>query len=298
MREKLLISFSGGRTSAYMTWWLHENLSHKYEMIVAFANTGKEKEQTLEFVDRCDKYFGWNVVWVECITNPERKKGVRAKVVDFATANRTGEPFERMIAKHGIPNITSAHCSRELKAYTIRAYAKSIGWRKKDYKTAIGIRHDETKRIDFEKAKKENLIYPLATIHRVFTSDINLFWSKMPFDLELKSYEGNCDLCFKKSLRKLMTITKEAPQLTEWWKEMENKYGEHIPEGKRHNTKIKLPQVFYRENRSVDDLIKEAAQPFDPAIDTSKEYDFYKQMEIFNVELDENGGCVESCEAF
>ena len=67
MKEKLRISFSGGRTSAYMTKWMIENLKDKYEMIVCFANTGKEREETLEFVDKCDKKFGFNVVWIESI---------------------------------------------------------------------------------------------------------------------------------------------------------------------------------------------------------------------------------------
>ena len=53
-----------------------------------------------------------NVVWVESITNPEYRKGVTAKVVSFVTASRNGEPFEAMIKKHGIPNITQPHCTR------------------------------------------------------------------------------------------------------------------------------------------------------------------------------------------
>lgn len=301
MKEKLLISFSGGRTSAYMTWWLMNNLAHKYEMIVVFANTGKEREETLEFVKRCDEYFGWNVVWIEAVVDPRPRKGTKAKVVDFNTANRTGEPFEAVIAKYGIPNQNYPHCSRELKGYAIRAYARSIGWKAKDYKSAIGIRHDETSRLDWVKAKRDRLIYPLATIHRVFTSNINFFWSKMPFDLELKSYEGNCNKCWKKALRKLLTLESDERLRGErdnWWGEMEDRYSNFIPPSRKDSKNRKPPFLFYRGNRSSRDIDELSRKPFSPAQDTSKDYDMMRQMEAWDVELDENGGCVESCEAF
>jgi len=40
------------------------------------------------------------------------------------------------------------------------SYMKSIGLKKKDYKTAIGIRADEFRRVN-KKAAKQNIIYPL-----------------------------------------------------------------------------------------------------------------------------------------
>ena len=66
--KQLLISFSGGATSAYMTKLLLEKLNpNEYEIKVVFANTGKEREETLEFVRDCDIRWGFNTVWVECI---------------------------------------------------------------------------------------------------------------------------------------------------------------------------------------------------------------------------------------
>lgn len=101
MKEKLLISFSGGRTSAYMTWWLLRNMQHKYEMIVVFANTGREREETLQFVDKCDKVFGFNVVWVEAFVHYTNKKGTTHVVVNYNDAERNGEPFNDVILSMG-----------------------------------------------------------------------------------------------------------------------------------------------------------------------------------------------------
>ena len=54
--EVYMISFSGGRTSAYMTERLLRELPPD-QVIVCFANTGKEEPETLEFVRRCDEHW-------------------------------------------------------------------------------------------------------------------------------------------------------------------------------------------------------------------------------------------------
>ena len=96
--NNLVISFSGGKTSGFMTKYLLENKRDEYdEIIVTFANTGQEREETLEFVDRCDKEFGFNTVWLEALVNQELGKGTRHTIVNFETASRSGEPFEEYI---------------------------------------------------------------------------------------------------------------------------------------------------------------------------------------------------------
>jgi 3'-phosphoadenosine 5'-phosphosulfate sulfotransferase (PAPS reductase)/FAD synthetase len=291
-KENLAISFSAGETSAYMTKRLIEECSDRYNIIVVMANTGKEKEESLEFARLCDEHFNFNTVWIEALVNPIRRKGTSFKVVDFHSASRIGGPFEDVIKKYGLPNISAPHCSRELKGQPIKKYIQSVFGN--DYKIAIGIRSDEFDRID-EKAKEHKIIYPLIEWN-ITKVDINNFWRNQSFRLNLKGYEGNCNKCWKKSLRKLMTI--EKADRDNWWIDMESKYGEFIPKErlllqKSKGKDTKLPITFYRNHLSGLEIREMADnQEFNLAEDDKVIYG--KQGNLFD--LDISNGCTESCE--
>lgn len=300
MQHKLLIGFSGGETSAFMAQWLKAHMSNKYEMIFVFANTGQENEETLEFVDKCDKHFGLNVIWVEAIINPIIGKGTRAKIVTFETAYRHKlkngiDPFKAHIAKYGIPNMENLACTRELKTNTIKAYARSLGWKRNNYETAIGIRIDEIDRVS-ERKDLDRIIYPLVSMQPMTKPKINFWWRLQPFRLELKGYEGNCMVCHKKSLRKLLSIAKVTPEKFDWVIEAEAQFENFIPPTHAHNKKIKLPVRFFRNHLSAREIIEMSKEPFEMAVDDAQNY--YEQKELFGHELDTSNGCSESCEAF
>ena len=283
--KKLLISFSGGRTSAFMTWWLLKHLQGKYEMIVVFANTGKEVEETLFFVDECSQEWGVPIVWVEAKFKDENgtpfsEKGwsVRHKVVTYETASRKGEPFEEMISLVGIPSTNAPFCSPQLKREPIKSYAKSIGW--DDYKTAIGIRYDEAERRMNENWISLKLLYPLIFENLSNKIDVILWWQKQSFDLDVHPDEGNCDNCWKKDFPRLARNMVRKPKSFEWWQEMVDKYGDLNP----RNTDLKPPFNFYRNNKGVAD-IREMAKMSQAEL---------KQLTMF----DPIDGCSESCEVF
>jgi hypothetical protein len=280
--KNLLVSFSGGETSAFMAQWIKKHLEDSYDRVVyVFANTGLENEQTLEFVEQCDNYWKLNVQWVEASVNFGQRKGTGYWVTDFDNAKRNGEPFEAMIQKYGIPNQAFPHCTRELKQAPIKAFAKDWFDGEK-YDTAIGIRIDEADRMN-AKAKEMRLIYPLIKQDMIPATKtmINFFWKSMPFRLELKGYQGNCATCWKKSDKKLYQIARETPEAFDFMNKMEQKY----PTDKNGNI-----QVFFRKNRSAKDIIAEAANWNGKVRDDSKEYNI--QLDMW-MELE-----TESCEVF
>lgn len=90
MKNKLLVSFSGGETSAYMAQWLWNNKRDEYDMIFVFANTGQENEETLKFVRDCEKLFKFKCVWIEAKVFHNERKGNSFKIVDYISASRNG----------------------------------------------------------------------------------------------------------------------------------------------------------------------------------------------------------------
>ena len=180
--KPLVISFSGGRTSAYMTVKLLEKYKGKRDIHVVFANTGKEREETLLFVHQCDVSFGFNTVWIE---RDDTKK--LYKIIDYKTASRNGEPFELIIHKYGIPNTSFPQCTRELKQRVVNKWLKDfVG---NDYEMALGIRADEPKRLK----QKDKIIYPLAKEMPTTKLMVNQWWANQPFDLQLKGYDLSPD---------------------------------------------------------------------------------------------------------
>jgi hypothetical protein len=129
---------------------------------------------------------------------------------------------------------------------------------------------------------------------------INRFWRDQDFRVELKGYEDNCKVCWKKTLRKLLTIAKHTPERFDNFKIWERKYENYIPLSRQHNTNIKLPIRFFRGNLSVDDILEMAKQPFEEYPDERNVYKEFSEPKLWGHDLDIGGGVCndESCEVF
>lgn len=163
--------------------------------------------------------------WVEFLKRSGDSE-VRYERVSFNSASRNGEPFARLIsAKSYTPNSMMRFCTEEMKVNTIRHFiASELGWT--TWANAVGLRHDEGHRVmkalgrNHEGKSPWVTKVPLANA-KVTRSEVDAFWAAQPFDLGLRSNEGNCDLCFLKGRGALKALIRETPGCADWWIEQE-----------------------------------------------------------------------------
>jgi 3'-phosphoadenosine 5'-phosphosulfate sulfotransferase (PAPS reductase)/FAD synthetase len=221
------ISFSGGRTSAYMLHRvLQSNGGLPDDAVVCFANTGKEDEATMRFVRDCSEAWQVPIVWIEYQVAQETDD--RWRLVNFETASRNGEPFEALIrTRNYLPNPVARFCTVELKVRAIHRYLKNIGWTEWD--SMLGIRADEPRRLakigNQDYGKHEEKFAPLG-VAGITKEDVGAFWRAQPFDLGLPNnngvtMHGNCDLCFLKGGAQVLSLIAEKPSRAVWWAKME-----------------------------------------------------------------------------
>jgi 3'-phosphoadenosine 5'-phosphosulfate sulfotransferase (PAPS reductase)/FAD synthetase len=222
--EPTCISFSGGRTSAYMLWRVLQSNGGKLpeDAIVCFANTGKEDEATLKFVRDCEVNWNVKIHWLEYCYHETPAQ--RFKVVDYETASRDGQPFFELIDQNGspyLPNPVARICTAKLKIRVIHHYLKSIGWEHDESSDWVGIRADEQRRA----SKIDRSRTPLV-VAGITKEDVGAFWRSQPFDLGLPNMNGvtmhgNCDLCFLKPAHQVLSLIQEKPERALWWMKME-----------------------------------------------------------------------------
>lgn len=238
LEQPAIVSFSGGLTSGMM---LHEVVAAfggelPPDVKVIFCNTGKERPETLDFVQACADRWAVPITWLEYTSWPmvgprrvARNGRLESafhrwfRVVDHATASRDGEPFEGLIRERNmLPNVVSRFCTVEMKIRTSQRFLKDLGW--EQWTNAIGFRADEPHRVaklnGTNRHGNEETCAPLADAG-VRLADVRAFWAKQPFTLNLKPWEGNCDLCFLKGQKKIQQNLRDNPHLADWWVRME-----------------------------------------------------------------------------
>lgn len=236
-----LISFSGGRTSGYMLWHILDAYDGKLpdDVYVCFANTGKEREETLRFINDCGQRWGIPIFWLQWRSRLKRTPVIdRFEQVSYHSAARQGEPFKALVtSKQDTPKAIRRWCTEHLKVQVLSDFMETLGYAR--WNNVIGLRADEVRRAARQLRKNDEGEVPWTSVMPmlkagVTSRDVWKWWlgdnadpknltSPLPrgFDLGIYPYEGNCDGCFLKGTRLLEWMEREKPGMLDWWADME-----------------------------------------------------------------------------
>lgn len=256
------IGVSGGRTSADLLRRILEAHDGKLppDVYATFQNTGKELEETLVFLNEVSIRWDVPITWMEYDRVYGDESRPRYKIVDFATASRNSEPFEKFLQYYDVyratekseppilPNVANRMCSDRMKIKASEWFMHTVhGY--KEWDSVLGIRHDEPRRwarqmrANAKGGRRWETLMPLYETG-VTKVDVQAFWSAQPFDLGIDSDLGNCDGCFLKHDDKLIRIFQAQPQRAVWWVAQESRTG----------------QVFRKDKPAYRQLAWDAAQ--------------------------------------
>ena len=330
---KKVVSFSGGRTSAYLCKVMIDKFGRDNVDFV-FMDTGAEHPKTYEFIKNVNREFGLNLTCLRLKINPELGKGNSYSVVSINDIKPDLKPFKDMISKYGVPYIGGMFCTDRMKLTPFKKYCDDV-YGKNNYETWLGIRFDEPSRIiggnkkkslsaykqlkinglsdeavsllyvnlrlgiiglenikidDLSKEliikrmtqlNKENLHY-MAEVSDFDKQDILNYWSKMPFDLDLNEWSGNCEFCPKKSDLKLAASQRDSPESYINYVDMLYSDSVRVDNNTGHWSKM------YRGKQSLESLIAK----FDGS--TGEEI----KARIRGGKMIDKNSCSESCEVF
>ena len=271
------VSFSGGRTSAYLVHEMEKRrkeLGWKVEYV--FMDTGAEHPKTYEFIKKVVNHFKINLTCLRIKVNPNLGKGNTYEVVGVDSLGHDLVAFGQFVKKYGTPSIITPWCTSRMKADVADLY-RNKKYGKGNYITWLGIRADERRRVG-----KNPYIRYLAQISEFSKNDVISWWSKMPFDLEIEEHLGNCVFCIKKGAGKLALAARDAPeQYEEFLKMLKNPENRDSP---RNGSDL----VMYRGNKTLENIIEDfsefTSEEIRSTLRFTKKYD--------------SGSCSESCEIY
>jgi 3'-phosphoadenosine 5'-phosphosulfate sulfotransferase (PAPS reductase)/FAD synthetase len=233
------IGISGGRTSGHMVYKILE--AHRGQLPadvhLCFQNTGKEREETLIFIEEMAKRWGVNVIWMEwCRVYGQDADSPWYRLVDFDTASRNGEPFMKMLDYFAqyraqekglpmwLPNFSNNACTAYLKIKVGEKHMRALGY--DEWDCVIGIRKDEPGRYhrmmaaNAKGGSRWESVCPSYTAG-ITKEDVAAFWQSQDFDLGIDS-----DLCWKKGEEKLFKAIQAEPERVIFWSGLEEKFNQ------------------------------------------------------------------------
>ncbi|MEM5550108.1 phosphoadenosine phosphosulfate reductase family protein [Pseudoalteromonas neustonica] len=151
-----IVSFSGGRTSAYLVH-LMEELKKKNSLKVhyVFMDTGLEHPKTYDFIKKVALHYKITLTCLRVVINKEHGKANSYKEIDISEIKHDLIPFKEMMEKYGTPYVRGPFCTKIMKgsaASSGQLQGPFYQWSNENfgegnYIAVLGIRADEPKRL-------------------------------------------------------------------------------------------------------------------------------------------------------
>ncbi len=276
---KKVVSFSGGRTSAYLCKVMIDTYGRDNVDFI-YMDTGAEHPKTYEFIKNVNEFFGLELVCLRGNFDSPLGTGATFEVVSVDSIGCDLAPFKSYARKYGTPTVAGANCTSRMKEETHDKYCNEK-YGKKGYETWIGIRADEPRRLK-GVGKRIDLRY-MAEITDAEKPDVLAFWAKQSFDLEIEEHLGNCVFCVKKGANKIALAAREEPELYSQFLGL-------IDEANDREDLTKKPpkEVMYRNLQTITGIV-----------DVYKDYSINEiRQTIRGMKSLDTGSCSESCEVF
>ncbi len=272
-----VVSFSGGRTSAYLVYLIEQKRKEEgWNVEYIFMDTGAEHPKTYKFIRDVVEHFGIELTCLRVKVNPVMNKGVRWTVVPLEDCKPDLQPWKDMTAKYGTPYVNGAFCTSRMKTRPHDYYCNDK-YGKHNWHCWLGMRADEPKRV--KRVEGRSYLADISDFEKI---DILNFWAGMPFDLEIPEWLGNCVFCLKKGLNKLALALKDEPEMYKEFAELlasdaTREMNHDLPKQNIFRKKTSLPQIEYMYiDHTRDELIGA----------------------LRGARRDESGSCSESCELY
>ena len=257
------ISVSGGLSSAYMLYHLKAaNPKWSKSWYATFYNTGMEAVETISFLERLEDYVGVKIICLEFDGFHRPPKIIE----DWSDASVDGRPYKLMLgdSRGFMPGVFNRTCTKHLKELLGRRFMLSLGHKR--WKSLVGIRADESHRVDKIKTDKtETLMAPMVE-DGVTNEIVRKFWNNGPTKRpalflptikvrgNTRTLLGNCQLCFLKGKRQLVQeviwlLANGKKPVIDWWIEREAEVGKTF--SKRHSYK-ELLELAQQANLQID----------------------------------------------
>lgn len=271
------VSFSGGRTSAYLVMLFEKlkKMNPELDVRYIFMDTGAEHPDTYRFIKDVVKHFEINLIVLRVSINPILHKANSYEIIELGDMKRDLSIWSSMLKKYGSPAINIPFCTGRMKTEPYEKFVKDDS-QGNEYFTWLGIRADEPRRL-----KPKLGIGYLAHMSDVDKSDILKYWSAYDWDLHIPENLGNCEFCIKKDPIKIALAERYEPKHAEEWAKVVESDKVRI-EGR-----VLQDYSMYRHRNTFSKIIKMFEDTTTEELETrvlkSKRYD--------------SGSCSESCEA-